>query len=167
MKKNKNKKIITANDLGRIRRENSNIVFCSGCYDVLQSGHVYFFKQCKQFGNTLVVSLGSDKVVRDLKGPNRPINPQDNRAYLLAGLEDVDYVIIGGDEILPGKIDFKYNIEKLRPDIFVVNNNDSAIEEKKSLCQELGIRLELVPRIVPDYLKPTSSTEIIEKFTAH
>jgi D-beta-D-heptose 7-phosphate kinase/D-beta-D-heptose 1-phosphate adenosyltransferase len=158
-----NPKIIESNDLLKIRKENKNIVFCSGCYDILHSGHVYFFKQCKQFGDVLVVSLGSDKVVRELKGPNRPINPQNNRAYLLAGLESVDYVVVGEDEMLPGKIDFKDNIKRLMPDVLVVNVDDSAIKEKKSLCQELGIKLELVPRIVPDYLRPTSSTEIIKK----
>lgn len=156
--------IITYSDLKQIRKKHSKIAFCSGCYDILHSGHVVFFRQCKEFTDTLVVSIGRDSVIKRLKGDNRPINPENNRAYLLSQLRDVDYVILGDEEvIMPGKLDFINILKQLRPDYFILNEDDSAIEIKKKLCDELGIELKLVPRTVPDNLKKTSSTEIIDK----
>ena len=90
-----NRRIIKIEDLERIRKENKKIVLCSGCFDVLHYGHAVFFKQCKQFGNILLVDVGSDKVLRELKGPTRPVNPQNNRVFLVSAMEDVDYAIIG------------------------------------------------------------------------
>ena len=158
-----NRKIVKIEDLKRIRKENKKIVFCSGCFDILHSGHVYFFKQCKEFGGILVVDIGSDKIIRDLKGPDRPINSQNNRAFLVSNLQDVDYAIIGGEEMIEGKIDFKEIMEELKPDVFVLNDDDSGIEAKKTLCNQLGIGLKLVPRILPENLDKTSSTKIINK----
>jgi len=156
-------KIIDYNDLEKIRKKHQNIVFCSGCFDVLHSGHAYFFKQCKEFGDVLVVDVGSDKVIKSLKGLERPINSQNNRVYLISAFQDVDYAIIGGEEVIDGKIDFKEIMEKLKPDIFVLNDDDSAIEQKRRLCNELGVEMKMVSRVLPDFLKMISSTEIIKK----
>lgn len=159
----KNKKIVKIEDLEKIRKENKKIVFCSGCFDVLHSGHAYFFEQCKQFGEVLVVDVGSDKVIRDLKGPERPLNSQDNRVYLVSALESVDYAIIGGEKLSEGKIDFKEIMEKLKPDVFVLNDDDFGIESKRSLCEEIGTEFKLVSRVIPENLKPMSSTVIIDE----
>ena len=157
--------IIDKRDLEKIRNKHKNIIFCSGCYDILHSGHAFFFKQCKEFGDILVVSVGRDSTIKQLKGKNRPINQEDNRLYLLSAMKDVDYVVLGDKEIKPGKIDFYETLSKLKPNTFVLNNNDSAIKEKQELCNSLGIKLELVKRIVPNNLKAISSTEIIGKLS--
>jgi len=146
-----------------IKNNGKTIVFCSGCYDILQPGHVIFFNQCKEFGDILIVGIGRDSTIRQLKGENRPINHENNRAFLIASMENVDYVILNDKNILPGKIDFYDLLQRIKPDFFVLNEDDSAIEEKTKLCEKLRINLKLVKRIVPEYLFPTSSTEIINK----
>jgi rfaE bifunctional protein nucleotidyltransferase chain/domain len=156
------KKIISREDLKNIRKENKSIALCSGCFDVVHSGHAYFFKQCKEFADVLVVSLGSDRVIKQLKGEGRPINNERRRIYLLSAMQDIDYVVLGEEEMKPGKIDFYNIISELKPDIFILNENDSALKEKKELCDLLGVTLRLVPRIVPYPLDKTSSTEIIK-----
>jgi cytidyltransferase-like protein len=158
-------KVVDHNQLESIRGANKykKIVFCTGCYDILQSGHAVFFNQCKQFGDLLVVGVGQDHVIAELKGPGRPVTPENNRVHLVAAFQDVDYATLNDDTIAPGKIDFKDVLEKLRPDVFVLNDDDSGIEKKKLLCDRLGIKMEFVQRVVPKALEATSTTRIIDK----
>jgi cytidyltransferase-like protein len=158
-------KVVTEDQLTEIRSGNKNkkIVFCSGCYDILQSGHAVFFNQCKQFGEILIVGVGRDIVISELKGPGRPINPENNRLYLVAAMQDVDYAVLNDTHLSVGKIDFQDVIQKLRPDVFIVNDDDTGIDEKNKLCQRIGTKIEFVSRIVPPELDPTSTTRIIDK----
>jgi len=158
-------KILTREKLGDFRAQNKDkkIVFCTGCYDILQSGHAVFFNQCREFGDLLVVGVGRDAVISKLKGPGRPVNPEMNRLYLVAALHDVDYAVLNDPEIVGGKIDFKSIIENLRPDVFVLNDDDSGVTEKAELCKQVGTRMEFVSRVVPPELEPTSTTRIIDK----
>ena len=158
-------KILKEADLSVLRSANSNkkIVFCTGCYDILQSGHAVFFNQCKEFGDLLVVGIGRDIVIEKLKGIGRPVNPQNNRLYLVAAMQDVDYTVLNGEQIEEGKIDFRSILENLLPDVFIVNDDDSAISFKESLCNRLNIKMELVSRLVPPMLQPTSTSQIIDK----
>jgi cytidyltransferase-like protein len=165
MLENIRKKVIQAEQLIFLREQNINrkIVFCTGCYDILQSGHAVFFNQCKQFGDILVVGVGRDEVISKLKGPGRPVNPENNRLYLVAAMQDVDYAVLNDQSVFGDKIDFKNILEKLRPDIFIVNDDDSGIGEKRSICSTTGTQIELVKRIVPPELEATSTTRIIDK----
>ncbi len=159
------RKILSADSVSSIRKihKGKKIVFCSGCFDMLHVGHAAFFSQCKKFGDILVVSVGTDKVLRKLKGPNRPVIPENNRLYLVASLQEVDYALLGGDEVGEGKMDFMENLSNLMPDIFVLNDDDSVIEEKSKVLNRLGIELQFVPRTLPEELTPLSTTEIIDK----
>lgn len=158
-------KVITEDKLSDIRKQHANkkIIFCTGCYDILQSGHAVFFSQCKELGDLLVVGIGRDSVITQLKGPGRPVNPENNRLYLVAALHEVDYAVLNGSEIQPGKIDFQNIIEKLRPDIFILNDDDSGVELKTQMCTSYGVKIQFVPRIVPPELEATSTTRIIDK----
>lgn len=158
-------KVASPEALASIRKENPDktIVFCTGCYDILQSGHAVFFNQCRQYGDMLVVGVGRDSTLEALKGPGRPVNPENNRVHLIAALQDVDYAVLNDHEIGAGKIDFKNVITRLRPDIFILNKDDSAIEEKKRLCDQLDVQIKFVSREVPPELSPTSTTRIINK----
>ena len=147
----------------RIKYRESKIVFATGCYDILQSGHAVFFNQCKSYGDILVVGVGKDETLRQLKGPGRPVNPENNRVYLVAAMEDVDYAVLNDDEIGEAKIDFKQVLTDLKPDIFILNDDDSSLKPKQKLCNELGIKIELVGREVPEELIPTSTSNIINK----
>jgi len=158
-------KIASLSMLPSIREQyrGKKIVFCTGCYDILQSGHAVFFNQCREFGDVLVVGVGRDSVIEKLKGPGRPVNPELNRLYLVAAMEDVSYAVLNDSEVGEGKIDFRNVMEQLRPDIFVLNRDDSGISIKKELCKRLGIEMQFVSREVPEELEPTSTTRIIDK----
>ena len=158
-------KVIAPEELSKFRETNRNkrIVFCSGCFDILQSGHAVFFNQCRQFGDIVVVGIGRDITVQKLKGPDRPVNPEINRLYLVAAFQEVDYVVLNDDTIGEGKIDFYDKLDLLKPDVFVLNDDDNAIAVKQNLCRSQGIDFILVPREVPEELIPTSTTHIINK----
>lgn len=89
------------------------VVFTNGCFDLLHVGHIRYLTQAKQLGELLIVGINSDESVRKIKGPQRPIQPQSDRAEILAALGMVDFVIIF-NEANPERI-----IELLRPDILV------------------------------------------------
>jgi rfaE bifunctional protein nucleotidyltransferase chain/domain len=158
-------KVLSENQLEVLRdtHKSKRIVFCTGCYDILQSGHAVFFNQCKAFGDILVVGVGRDEVISKLKGPGRPVNPENNRMYLVAAMHDVDYAVLNDREIIGGKVDFKDLLEKLRPDIFVLNDDDAGLEEKSQICKSIGTEIKFVSRIVPPELEATSTTRIIDK----
>lgn len=150
--------------INAIRTENpgKTIGLASACVDILQPGHTIFFEQIKQIADVVVISLGRDSVVGALK-PGRPIIPEGNRAYLVAAMKPVDYVVLGSSFVEEGKVDFRRTLEVLKPDFFVLNSDDSALGIKRALCESLGITLKIVDRVVPDFLIPTSTTEIIDR----
>ncbi len=158
-------KVLSSDDLKGLRKVQAGkrIVFCSGCFDILQSGHAVFFNQCKQFGDILVVGIGKDITVQHIKGPDRPVNPEMNRLYLVAAFQEVDFVALNDDEIGEDKIDFYDKLALLKPDVLVLNDDDNAIASKRALCEKHGIEFVLVPRIVPEELVPTSTSKIIHK----
>ena len=146
----------------RERHQYERIIICSGCFDILHSGHAVFFNDCKKQGDILVVSVGTDKVIRSYKGPDRPINNEANRIHLVAALEDVDYAILGDDIIDKNNIDFHTAIEEIKPDALVINDDSGGIEGKKKFCQEKGVELIILERKVPPYLVATSTTKILK-----
>ncbi|MDP8231858.1 MAG: D-glycero-beta-D-manno-heptose 1-phosphate adenylyltransferase [Candidatus Zophobacter franzmannii] len=77
-----------------LKDEGKKIVFTNGCFDILHRGHVAYLNQASEEGDILVIGLNSDASVKRLKGEERPINNEQDRAYLLAGLGFVDYVVI-------------------------------------------------------------------------
>ncbi len=74
--------------------KNQKIVFTNGCFDLLHLGHVHLLREAKKLGDLLIVALNSDSSVKKIKGPNRPILPETERAELIASLEMVDYVTV-------------------------------------------------------------------------
>lgn len=108
-------KIINRAEWKRARAEKQfeTVVFTNGCFDILHRGHVEYLAQARNEGDCLIVGLNSDDSVRRLKGDNRPINQEDDRALLLAALECVDYVILF-DEDTPESL-----IRSVEPDVLV------------------------------------------------
>lgn len=94
-------------------REEKKIVFTNGCFDLVHAGHAHYLREAKSCGDILVVGLNSDLSVRRIKGPRRPIVPQEMRAFLLDSLKPVDYVVIF-DEDTPEKL-----IRAIRPNVLV------------------------------------------------
>lgn len=110
-------KIKTLDELKPLLHERRNrgqkIVFTNGCFDIMHSGHVQLLEQARAAGDLLVVAVNSDASVRGLKGPERPIVPQEQRARVIAALESVDYVVIF-DEPDPLHV-----IRELMPDVLI------------------------------------------------
>ncbi|MEZ6142346.1 MAG: D-glycero-beta-D-manno-heptose 1-phosphate adenylyltransferase [Zavarzinella sp.] len=100
-------------EIHRRKQLGHQIVFTNGCFDVLHAGHVDYLNEAKHQGDCLVVGLNSDRSVAELKGPGRPVNPQEARAAVLAGLSAVDYVVIF-DEPTPIQL-----IEMVQPTVLV------------------------------------------------
>jgi D-beta-D-heptose 7-phosphate kinase / D-beta-D-heptose 1-phosphate adenosyltransferase len=101
------------NELSFHRQQKEKVVFTNGCFDVIHRGHIEYLKFCKKQGDIVVLGLNSDNSVKQIKGPERPINNQHDRAAVLAALETVDYVTIF-DEADPLAL-----IEKVKPDVLV------------------------------------------------
>lgn len=100
--------------LERRRARGQKLVFTNGCFDILHRGHVEYFEFCRKQGDVVIVGLNTDASVRrQNKGPDRPINSQEDRAAVLAGLASVDYIVLF-DEETPLKL-----IESIRPDFLV------------------------------------------------
>jgi D-beta-D-heptose 7-phosphate kinase/D-beta-D-heptose 1-phosphate adenosyltransferase len=97
----------------RLKKQGKRIVFTNGCFDLLHLGHVTYLDRARSKGDRLVVAINSDRSVRKLKGKERPLVPQSDRAGVLAGLASVDYVAIF-DEPTPLSL-----IQAIRPDILV------------------------------------------------
>ncbi len=159
------KKITDHNRLEALRKKHihQKIAFCTGCYDIIQTGHAVFFNQCKSYCDILVVGIGRDETIRTLKGPGRPVNPERNRLYLIAAMQDVNYALLNDSTIGEGKIDFKKILKNLKPDVFIINKDDNALDIKKKLCADLGIQVQSVTRETLPELEATSTTSIIEK----
>jgi D-beta-D-heptose 7-phosphate kinase / D-beta-D-heptose 1-phosphate adenosyltransferase len=144
----------------RTKKEGVSIVLTTGCFDILHLGHVIHFAFSKSKGDILVVSVGNDATVRNLKGPGRPINSESFRARMVAALECVDYAIISEEF---GKMDHTRLVEVLLPDIYVVPSTDSMLEEKRNLIISRGGTFIPCHRLPPSHLKGGISTTSIEK----
>jgi D-beta-D-heptose 7-phosphate kinase / D-beta-D-heptose 1-phosphate adenosyltransferase len=131
------------------REKNKKIVFTNGCFDILHLGHIKYLEKAKSLGNILIIGLNSDKSVTSLKGTGRPINSQNDRAYLLAALEVVDYVVIF-DEDTPYEL-----IKTIKPDSLVKGDD---YKGKKVVGEDIAENLILI-----DFIEGKSSTKIIEK----
>lgn len=104
------------------RPRSQRVVFTNGCFDILHRGHAEYLRAARSLGDVLVVGLNSDDSVRRLKGPTRPVNLQDDRAYVLASLEAVDVVVVFTEDT-PREL-----ITALLPDV-LVKGGDYRLEE--------------------------------------
>ncbi|KUJ96533.1 MAG: D-glycero-beta-D-manno-heptose 1-phosphate adenylyltransferase [Desulfonauticus sp.] len=102
--------------------QGKRIVFTNGCFDILHPGHVDYLNRAKELGDILVVGLNSDASVRRLKGAKRPVNGEQDRAFVLSNLKAVDYVIIF-EEDTPYEL-----IQAIEPD-FLVKGGDWPVEK--------------------------------------
>jgi D-beta-D-heptose 7-phosphate kinase/D-beta-D-heptose 1-phosphate adenosyltransferase len=119
--------------LKRLRAEGKKIVFTNGCFDILHKGHVAYLQKAREFGDVLIVGLNSDESVRRLKGSSRPVNSEADRAFVLAGLEMVNYVVIF-DEDTPYEI-----LSRIRPDVLVKGGDYKDVEDS-----EFAGRVEII-----------------------
>ena len=145
-----------ARDLAACRQAGRRIAFTNGCFDIVHAGHVQYLQEARAQGDVLVVGLNSDASVRQLKGPNRPINPQGARAEVLAGLTVVDFVVLF-DDATPLDL-----IHAVRPDV-LVKGADYTKEEVvgAEVVESYGGQVFLAP-LRPGY----STTGLLQKLRA-
>lgn len=106
----------------RLRAAGRRLVFTNGVFDLLHVGHVRYLAEARALGDALVVAINSDRSVRELKGPERPVFEEGERAEILAALRDVDYVVVF-DDISP-----RGAIRSLLPDV-LVKGGDYQLDE--------------------------------------
>lgn len=129
-------------------------VFVSGCYDLLHSGHVEFFRQAAEYGD-LYVGIGSDETILHYKG-HKTLYPEQERLFMVKAIRYVkDAYINQGSGIL----DFIPTLDIVKPDILVVNS-DGASDSKKELCCERGIEYVVLERIPHEGMEARSSTSL-------
>jgi rfaE bifunctional protein nucleotidyltransferase chain/domain len=123
-----------------LKAKGNRIVFTNGCFDLLHIGHIRYLEEAKALGDVLVVGVNSDTSVRRLKGPKRPILPEEERAEILSGLGCVDYVTLF-DEIDPLKL-----ITSLHPDV-LVKGGDWAKEQivGREVVERSGGEVVIIP----------------------
>lgn len=101
----------------RLKKDCKKIVFTNGCFDIIHAGHIAYLNEAKKLGDILIVGVNSDESVKRLKGQNRPIISEKDRAYIVANIKSVDYAVIFNE-------DTPYNlIKEIKPD-FLVKGGD-------------------------------------------
>lgn len=133
------------------RRAGHRIVFTNGCFDVLHRGHTSYLRQAKRLGDVLVVAVNSDDSVRRLKGHDRPVNSDTDRADVLAALSCVDYVTVFHEDT-PRAL-----IRRLRPDVYAKGGDYTA----EMLPETPDVRAAGGQVVILDYVSDHSTTEII------
>jgi rfaE bifunctional protein nucleotidyltransferase chain/domain len=150
-------KIMTWTDAGAWRQGvRGSLVFTNGVFDLLHPGHIDVIAQAREEGDALIVGLNSDASVRRLKGPERPVRSETERAYVLAALADVD-AVVSFEEDTPLDL-----IRHLRPNVLVKGGDyEPSTVVGRAEVESWGGRVVIVP-LRPDQ----STTSIIEKLRA-
>ena len=133
-------KILTPNEAvtlsNELQKQNKKIILAGGCFDLLHIGHIHFLEQAKKAGDILFVFLEHDATIKKLKGDNRPINTQEDRAKILAALTIVDYVVM-----LPEQTDNAFYddlVIQLKPAIIAATQGDPNRHHKERQAKQIG-----------------------------
>ncbi len=127
-----------------MERDGHRLVLTNGCFDLLHAGHVRYLQQARALGDALAVALNSDESVRQLKGAGRPLNPQEDRAEVLAALGAVDYVVIFENKRATGIL------RKVRPHVYAKGGDytpESLDPEERAALTESGSEIKILPLV--------------------
>lgn len=154
-----NSKIIQLNELNeriaKLRADGKKIVATNGCFDLLHAGHIRYLAAARALGDILVVGLNGDQSVRELKGADRPINNEKDRAEVLAALDSVDLVTIFPE------LRATHFLECAGPDVYVKGgdyDSESLNKEEQVALKKIGSKIEIVP-----FEKGYSTSGLLEK----
>jgi D-beta-D-heptose 7-phosphate kinase/D-beta-D-heptose 1-phosphate adenosyltransferase len=131
----------------RCREAGVKVVITNGCFDLLHRGHADYLSKARQEGDALLILMNSDSSVQALKGPNRPIIPEHDRAYMLAALHCIDTVLVFADA------DAVRLLAALQPDIYVKGGDytvETINQDERRLLDSLGADIRFIP-FVPGY----------------
>lgn len=142
----------------QLRREGRRVVLTNGVFDLLHTGHLFYLQQARALGDALLIALNADASVRALKGPTRPVQSEEQRAYALGALACVDAVTVFREPRLTAEI------RALRPDVYC-KAGDYTLEklnaEERAALEEVGARIEFLP-----FLPGFSTTQLIARIKA-
>lgn len=154
-----NPKLLTLEQAVAVRQQaqpdGHRMVMTNGCFDLLHVGHISYLQASRELGDALWVLINSDESVRALKGPHRPIESEHERAYCLAALSCVDYVVIFKEPRLVEEI------KLLKPDIYTKAGDytiDTLHQGERAAFDSVGTEIKFLP-----YLEGFSTTRMIEK----
>ncbi|MCL4548064.1 MAG: D-glycero-beta-D-manno-heptose 1-phosphate adenylyltransferase [Bacteroidetes bacterium] len=135
-----------------LKKQNKKVVFTNGCFDILHAGHVDYIAKAKEKGDVLIVAVNSDSSTKRIKGPTRPIVPQNERAFIISSLKPVDYVFIF-EEDTPYEV-----IKKIVPDV-LVKGADWAPDKivGRDIVEASGGKVETI-----EFVNDQSTTNIIK-----
>lgn len=139
----------------RLKAEGKTLAFTNGCFDILHRGHVTYLTFARNQADALVVGVNSDASVKRNKGPDRPINPEDDRASVLASLRPVDYVVLF-DEDEPRDL-----IAKILPDVLIKGRDWAHYVSGRDVVEANGGRV-----VLADMVEGRSTTDMIERIVA-
>ncbi len=138
-----------------LHRDGKRIVWTNGCFDLIHVGHITYLQRAAALGDVLVVGLNSDTSVKQNKGSDRPIIPQENRAIVLAAFECVDYIVIF-DEPTPMRL-----LEYLKPDVYAKGGDysiDTIVQEERRLVEGYGGEIAIISGV-----EGQSTTQIVSR----
>lgn len=155
-------KILTPQTLlswrAELRRAGKRLVATNGCFDLLHAGHVTYLEAARNQGDALLVGINSDATVRQLKGPGRPVNPETDRAFVVAALQSVDGVFVFPE---PDATRF---LDAVRPDIYVKGGDytiDTINQDERRLVESFGGKVVLL-----GHVPGKSTTSLLRKAAA-
>ena len=131
------------------RNQGKKIVFTNGCFDILHAGHVKYLEEAKTYGDVLILGLNSDSSVKKLKGETRPVNSQNDRAYILSALNAVSFVVIF-DQDTPYEL-----IKIIQPDVLIKGGD---YKDKEVIGSDIADKVKLV-----EFIEGKSTSSIIKK----
>jgi len=139
------------------QRQRGRLVVTNGCFDILHVGHVTYLEAARNQGDLLLVGLTSDRWVRDIKGPGRPVTEENDRATMLAALESVNGVCI-----FPDKTALNF-LATVKPDVYVKGGDytlDTLVQEERQMLEDVGVKIVLLPHV-----PGKSTTALLEKIS--
>lgn len=139
--------------IDKLHKDGKTVVATNGCFDILHVGHVRYLEKTKSFADISIVLLNSDKSVKSIKGPTRPINNENDRAEVLSSLRSVDYVVLF-DEDSPRNL-----LDEIKPDVYT-KGADYTMETlpEADIMKKNGTRVEFI-----EFVEGKSTTKIINK----
>jgi rfaE bifunctional protein nucleotidyltransferase chain/domain len=141
-------------DIKKEKKAGRKIIFTNGCFDILHRGHIEYLANASDLGDTFIIGLNSDESIRRIKGMNRPAVDEESRAFTLAALEFVDYVVLFSEEN-PSRL-----MQSLIPDVWVKGGDYTNIEElpEYKVAVQNGVEVRVLP-----FLEGFSTTDIFKR----
>lgn len=132
-----------------LKDKGKKIVLAGGCFDILHPGHVTFLEKAKKAGDCLMILLESDQRVKELKGANRPIHTQKERAKVLSALRFVDYIVML--PYMKGDTEYDELIGRIGPDVIAITKGYANVYHHERAAKKTGAKLRPVTKTIGSY----------------